>query len=175
VVATQNPIELQGTFPLPEAQLDRFMMCLKMGYPEKKEELSILDSQQEHHPLENIHSVISLEEIRQIQSALPRVHLHPHLKNYIVSIVRATRHHKDILLGASPRAVLALSKASQAYALFDKKSFVTPQIIKDLVIPVLAHRLILNPQSRISQVTSQSVLDEILKTIPAPVEMESEG
>lgn len=168
VMATQNPIEQQGTFPLPEAQIDRFFLCLKLGYPEKSEEIAILEAQREVHPLEEIRPVITLEDLLKIQKVVSQIPLHEDLKDYIVSIVRSTRIHKDVLLGASPRASLALMRASQAYGLFGGRSFVTPQMIKDLSPWVLGHRIIIHPQSRISGVTSGQVIEEILKTLPVP-------
>ncbi len=169
VMATQNPIEQQGTFPLPEAQLDRFLMCLSLGYPGPVEELKILDSQKETlHPIHKIKAVASLEDIRLLQEMVGKVFIHPDLRKYLVHLVRLTRNHPQIFLGGSPRSSLALMKASQAYALCLGKTFVTPQIIKDLALPVLGHRLILDPQTKIGGIQISKIVEDLLRSIPMP-------
>ena len=169
VIATQNPIEQQGTFPLPEAQLDRFLLCLELGYPSHEEECEILSRQEHHHPLEDIQPVISCEELLKIQKLTPSIYLHRDIQDYIVTLVRTTRHHPDILLGASPRASLALMKASRALALLKGQDFVTPQMVKDLAVPVLAHRILLKPQLKVQEISAKNIIEGILKKVPPPV------
>src|SRR5690349_4233319 len=143
VMATQNPIEYEGTFPLPEAQLDRFFIRLQLGYPKDKEEVAILDAQRVIHPLETIEQVISAEELIEAQSAAKEIHIAEQVKHYVVAVVNATRSHPDVYLGASPRGSLALARASQALALLQGRDFVLPDDVKQLAAPTLAHRLIL--------------------------------
>jgi MoxR-like ATPase len=132
VMATQNPIEYEGTFPLPEAQLDRFFIRLQLGYPKDREEIAILDAQRVIHPLETIEQVISAEELLEAQSAVKDIHIADQVKTYVVAVVNATRSHPDVYLGASPRGSLALARASQAYALLQGRDFVLPDDVKQL-------------------------------------------
>jgi MoxR-like ATPase len=168
VMATQNPIEYEGTFPLPEAQLDRFMMNIKIGYPKPIDEMNILDSQQHHHPLEDLAQIMSAEELITIQHQVRAVHVDPSIREYIVSIANATRSHQNIYLGVSPRGSLALFRASQALAAMRGRGYVIPDDIKLLAKPTLAHRIIVTPAARVRSITSTTILEEILQAIPVP-------
>lgn len=170
VVATQNPIEQHGTFPLPEAQLDRFFMCINLGYPTEREEIAIIDAQKKHHPLVDIQTVITKEEVASLQKKLCDIHIAHSIKAYAVAIVRATRENNDITLGASPRASLALMRACQAYALFNQQDFITPQMVKDLAEHVLCHRIITNPQSHVSGMTPKQIIKNILNSVIVPID-----
>jgi MoxR-like ATPase len=168
VMATQNPIEYEGTFPLPEAQLDRFMMNIKLGYPKPADEMNILDSQRHHHPLEDLAQIMSAEELILIQRQVRAVHVHPSIRQYIVDIANVTRNHPNIYLGVSPRGSLALFRASQALAAMRGREFVYPDDIKFLVKPTLAHRIIVTPAARVRSINSTLILDEILQSVPVP-------
>ena len=168
VMATQNPIEYEGTFPLPEAQLDRFMMNIKIGYPKPTDEVNILDSQQHHHPLEDLVQIMSAEELVLIQRQISAVHVDTSIREYIVSIANVTRNHQNIYLGVSPRGSLALFRASKAIAAMRGRAYVIPDDIKLLVKPTLAHRIIVTPAARVRSITSTMILDEILKSVPVP-------
>ena len=166
VMATQNPIEYEGTFPLPEAQLDRFFIRLQLGYPKDKEEIAILDAQRVIHPLETIEQVLSAEELLQAQAAARDIHIAAQVKAYVVAVVNATRSHPDVYLGASPRGSLALARASQALALLQGRDFVLPDDVKRLAAPTLAHRLILQPQARLKDLAATTVIAEVLASVP---------
>ena len=166
VMATQNPIEYEGTFPLPEAQLDRFFIRLQLGYPKDKEEIAILDAQRVIHPLETIEQVLSADELIEAQTAAKEIHIAEQVKAYIVSVVNATRSHPDVYLGASPRGSLALARASQAFALLQGRDFVLPDDVKQLAAPTLAHRLILQPQARLKDLAATTVIAEVLASVP---------
>lgn len=168
VMATQNPIEYEGTFPLPEAQLDRFMMNIKLGYPKPADEMNILDSHQHHHPLEDLAQIMTAEELVLIQQQVRSIHVDPSIREYIVTIANATRSHASVYLGASPRGSLALFRAVQALAAMRGRGYVIPDDVKLLVKPTLAHRLIVTPAARVRSITSTVVLDEILQTVPVP-------
>jgi MoxR-like ATPase len=168
VLATQNPIEYEGTFPLPEAQLDRFMMRIHLGYPSAYEEVQMLDSQQRVHPIEQIHQVIGAQELLDAQRAVREVYVDRLIKEYIVSVVEATRRHPDVYLGASPRGSLALVKTSQAKAAIRGRDFVSPDDIKELADPALAHRLILSPAARLKHVDARAIVNEIVNSVPVP-------
>jgi MoxR-like ATPase len=168
VMATQNPIEYEGTFPLPEAQLDRFMMNIKIGYPKPADEVNILDSQQHHHPLDDLTQIMSAEELVMIQRQIRNVHIDASIREYIVAIANATRRHQNIYLGVSPRGSLALVRASQALAAMRGRGYVVPDDIKLLAKPTLAHRIIVTPTARVRSLTSTIILDEILQTVPVP-------
>jgi len=165
-MATQNPIEYEGTFPLPEAQLDRFFIRLQLGYPKDKEEIAILDAQRVIHPLETIAQVISAEELVEAQAGVKDIHIAEQVKAYVVAIVNATRSHPDVYLGASPRGSLALSRAAQAYASMNGRDYVVPDDVKALAAPTLAHRLILQPQARLKDLAATTVIAEILASVP---------
>ena len=168
VMATQNPIEYEGTFPLPEAELDRFIMRISLGYPSEKDEIAILDSQQYQHPIEGISQVVSVEELLEAQEAVKEVYLDPLIKEYIVGLMTATRGHPDIYLGASPRGSLALYKTSRALAAAQNRDYVIPDDIKGLAEATLAHRLIVSPSARIKDVNPKTVVEEITRSVPVP-------
>ena len=168
ILATQNPIEYEGTFPLPEAQLDRFLMRIRLGYPDPADEIAILDSQQYVHPLTQIKQIIRVEELAAAQESLKDVYVDPLIKHYIVDIVRRTRRHPDIYLGASPRGSLALYRVGQAWAATRGREFVLPDDVKALATVTLAHRLIVSPSARLKDVSGESVMREILATLPVP-------
>jgi len=169
VMATQNPIEYEGTFPLPEAQLDRFFVRLQLGYPKPNEEVDILDAQRVQHPLETLTQVISVEELLRSQSRVREVHMADSVKQYVVSVVGATRSHPDVYLGASPRGSLALARAAQAYAAARGRDYVVPDDVKALAAPTLAHRLILQPQARLKDLAQTTVIAEVLASVPVEV------
>jgi MoxR-like ATPase len=166
VMATQNPIEYEGTFPLPEAQLDRFFIRLQLGYPKEREEIAILDAQRHIHPLETIEQVMAADELLKAMSAVKDIHIAEQVKTYIVGVVNATRSHPDVYLGASPRGSLALARASQAYALIQGRDFVLPDDVKALAGPTLSHRLILQPQARLKDLAATTVIAEVLASVP---------
>lgn len=168
VLATQNPIEYEGTFPLPEAQLDRFLMRISLGYPILSEEVRILESQQLRHPVETLQQVTDAQEFVDAQMAVREVYVDPLVKHYIVDLVNNTRRYSDVYLGASPRGSLGLMRTSQARAATRGRDYVTPDDVKALAIPVLAHRLLLEPSARLEGTTSAAVLQEILGSVPVP-------
>ncbi len=169
VIATQNNIELSGTYPLPEAQLDRFTSRLSMGYPGREDELRILRDQVRTKPIDSIEPVMNAAEVVALQNGIRDVHVDSTLQDYIVNLVTATRNHPAISLGASPRGSMSLHYASQAMALLAGRSYVQPDDIKALAVAVLAHRVIVRPEQRIKGLNSQAIIQEILKQIPVPV------
>ena len=169
VLATQNPIEYEGTFPLPEAQLDRFMLRVTLGYPSASDEITIMDRQQYVHPIEDTAQVVGVDELVAMQEAIKRVYVDPAVKEYIVSVVQATRSHGDVYLGASPRGSLALYRSGQAWAALEGREFVTPDDIKLLASPTLAHRLIVSPAARIRNLNPRTVVEEVLGSVPVPL------
>jgi len=169
VIATQNPIELEGTFPLPEAQLDRFMLRLRLGYPTEDEEEAMLTRFQTADPLNDLAAVVGASDITELQETVRQVHLDPVLRNYLVQLVQATRTHADVELGASPRATLGLYRCSQALAAIRGRDYVTPDDLKTLAPLALSHRMILRSQARLRERTPESVIDEILVQIQVPV------
>ncbi|WP_376792917.1 AAA family ATPase [Thermoflexus sp.] len=168
VLATQNPIEYEGTFPLPEAELDRFMLRIRLGYPSRKDELAILEAQQFRHPIETLEQVVQLEELRRAQEEIRGVHVSAEVKGYLLEIVERTREHPDIYLGSSPRGALALFRTAQARAVLRGREYVLPDDVKALVLPCLAHRLILNPEARMREITPEQILVEIINQVPVP-------
>jgi MoxR-like ATPase len=162
VIATQNPIEYEGTFALPEAQLDRFMIRLRLGYPQPIEEIVILDEQKRTHPLEALDEVLTVDELRELQSAVREIYVDPSVSDYIVRLVNATRTHPDVYLGASPRGSIALYRAGQAMAGLLGRDYVIPDDIKALVEPALAHRLIIKTSSSIHDVQAGQIVRELL-------------
>ncbi|NLE75577.1 MAG: MoxR family ATPase [Chloroflexi bacterium] len=168
VLATQNPIEYEGTFPLPEAQVDRFMMRIRLGYPERDEEMRILDSQRVTHPIEALDQVVSLEEMLQAQSLVKETYVDDLIKEYIVELVRATRQHPDVYLGASPRGSLSLFKTAQALAAILGREYVIPDDVKALAEFTLAHRQIISPSARIKNVDAGTIIRETLESVPVP-------
>lgn len=168
VLATQNPIEYEGTFPLPEAQLDRFMLRIRLGYTEKDDEIKMLDSQQYQHPVDRIEQVTQVEELLSVQEKIKAVHVDPLIKSYIVELVRQTRRHPDVYLGSSPRGSLALYRTGQARAATLGRDYVIPDDIKALTTSALAHRIIIGPAARIKDVDARSVVHEIVQGVPVP-------
>jgi MoxR-like ATPase len=168
VLATQNPIEYEGTFPLPEAQLDRFLLRINLGYPDKHVEIEVLDSQQYQHPINRIDQVVDERELLSAQEALREVYVDPLIKTYIVEVVSQTRRHPEVYLGASPRGSLTLYRTAQAYAAIRGRDYVIPDDIKTLVQPALAHRMIVSPAARIKDVSSDAILSDILASVPVP-------
>ncbi|MCB8943058.1 MAG: MoxR family ATPase [Ardenticatenaceae bacterium] len=170
VLATQNPIELEGTFELPEAQLDRFLMRVKLGYPDYEEERQILRRFKTHDPLTEITAVLTAVDIQTANQQCRQVYIHPVLEEYLLNLIRTTREHEAIQLGASPRASLALYHTSQALAAINGRSFITPDDIKQLIRPVLTHRLILTSEARLRGKTAEDILTTIVEETAVPVE-----
>ncbi len=169
VLATQNPIEYLGTFPLPEAQLDRFFMKISIGYPTPGEESYILNRFRQSNPIEALESVATGEQIIKIQDEIKEVHVDKTLNDYIVDIVSSTRKHNDIILGSSPRGSIALFKAAQAWAFYNNRNFVMPEDIKYMVVPVLSHRIVLKQEAKLKKINAADILDSILEKIKVPV------
>ncbi|CAN5128941.1 MoxR family ATPase [soil metagenome] len=168
VLATENPIEYEGTFPLPEAQLDRFLVRLSLGYPGRANELQILENQKQTHPLESIGQVVTNDDLIAAQKAIKDVHVDQRLKEYMVDLVEASRQHEQVYLGASPRGSLALFDTSRAWAAMQGRDFVTPDDIKDLAEPALAHRIIVSPAARMRNIDARGIVREILSTVTVP-------
>ncbi len=168
VLATQNPIEYEGTFPLPEAQLDRFFMKIRMGYPSAGDEVKILEAQQLQHPILQLEPVVEINELLEMQFMVKRVYVADEVKRYIVDVIRSTRDNQDVYLGSSPRGSLNLFRASQIFAAMNKRDYVIPDDVKYLVDPVLSHRIILNPTARLRHITPATLLHELLLQIPVP-------
>ena len=169
VVATQNPIEYEGTFPLPEAQLDRFLIRVTLGYPEISEELDIIERVEKEHPLSRLASVVTPADIISLQDASISVYVDHVIKQYIVNIVELTRHREQIALGASPRASIGLFHTCKALALIKGRDYVIPDDVKELATPVLAHRLVLSPAARIAGVNAPQIVSDLLEFVPIPV------
>ena len=168
VMATQNPIEYEGTFPLPEAQLDRFMLRIHLGYPATKDEMAMLDAQQFAHPIEEIVQVTRAEELLNAQRAVKQVYVDALVKEYILALIEATRKHPDIYLGASPRGSLALYKTAQVRAAIQGRDYIIPDDVKALAEPALAHRLIVSPAARLKNVDARAVVDELIHSVAVP-------
>ena len=168
VMATQNPIEYEGTFPLPEAQLDRFLMRVHLGYPSPTDEVLVMDAQQTRHPIEQLEQVTSAEEVLELQRAVAEVYVDPLIKQYIVSLVNATREHEAVYLGASPRGSLALMRTTQAYAMLEGRDFVQPDDVKLLAYGTLGHRVIISPGARVRNVETAEIIDECIERVPVP-------
>lgn len=168
VLGTQNPIEYEGTFPLPEAQLDRFLLKIRLGYPGLNDEILILEQQQLRHPIETLESIISQDELLNVQEVVKTVYVSPAVKKYIVELVRQTREHADVYLGASPRGSLGLFKAGQARAAILGRDYVLPDDVKALSTAVLAHRMVVNPAARLRNLNPEKVIQEILANLPVP-------
>jgi MoxR-like ATPase len=168
VLATQNPIEYEGTFPLPEAQLDRFMLRIRLGYPSARDEMAMLDAQQFKHPIEEIAQVVDTSALLQAQEEIKSIHVDDKIKSYIVELMTQTRKHPEVSLGASPRGSLVLYRTAQARAAMSARDYVTPDDVKALAPVCLAHRMIVSPSARIKDVTAESVLTEILNSVPVP-------
>jgi MoxR-like ATPase len=168
VMATQNPIEYEGTFPLPEAQLDRFLLRVKLGYPESMDEVKVLERQQFQHPIETLEKVITEEEVLEAQEEVKKIHVAPEVKGYMVEINRRTRDFPDVYLGASPRGSLTLFRTSQSRAAIIGRDFVLPDDVKALAKSALGHRIILGPAARLRDMDSAEVIEEILNSVPVP-------
>ncbi len=170
VIATQNPIELEGTFPLPEAQIDRFLMRLRLDYPNHSEERLILQRFKETQPLDDLQAVLAGERLQELQRMIRRVRVEPAVENYIVELVRATRNHSGIELGVSPRGTLALYRSSQAYASIHGRFYVITVDVKRVARPVLSHRMIATSQTRLHGRVMEQIIEEVLHNVPVPVE-----
>lgn len=168
VLATQNPIEYEGTFPLPEAQMDRFLLRISLGYPATNDEVQMLSNQQLHHPIEGLEKVIEVADLLKAQEAVKSVTITDEIKHYIVDLVETTRAHGEIYLGASPRGSLALFRTSQARAAILGREYVLPDDVKALAVPALAHRLIVGSAARIREVDAVDIIEEVLEKVPVP-------
>jgi MoxR-like ATPase len=168
VMATQNPIEYEGTFPLPEAQLDRFLLRISLGYPEPDQEVAVLDSQQYIHPIEELQQVVEVPDLLRAQERVKDVYVDPLIKKYIVDIVNQTRKHSEVYLGASPRGSLALYRTAQVRSAILGRDYVIPDDIKALAVPTLAHRVIIGPAARIKDVDTKQIVQEILTSLTVP-------
>jgi len=168
IMATQNPIEYEGTFPLPEAQLDRFLVRIQMGYPQPQDELSILASQQYQHPLHNLQQVVTLKELLAVQQLIKDVYVAKEVQQYIINLITASRRHGDVYLGSSPRGSLALFRTAQARAAMSGRDFVIPDDVKALAEVTLAHRIIVGPAARLKNITSRAIVQDILQSTPVP-------
>lgn len=168
VLATQNPIEYEGTFPLPEAQLDRFLVRVRLGYPLPDDEIEVLDRQQFRHPLEDLEQIVTADELTEMQEAVKSVYVAPQMKRYIINLARQTRDHPEVYLGASPRGSLALYRTSQALAAIQGRDYVLPDDIKTLVVPTFGHRLILGPAARLRDIDADEIVVEIRNSVPVP-------
>jgi MoxR-like ATPase len=169
VIATQNPIEFRGTYPLPEAQMDRFAMQFDLGYISPSDEVAVLTAQAARHPVEGVQACVTMMDVMRLRQGVQHIRMSEELKHYVVRLVGATRTAPGVQLGASPRASIALMKASQALALFDGQEFVNPEHVQEIAGPVMAHRLVLEPQAKFSGMTARQVVDEIVKRVPVPV------
>ena len=168
VIATQNPVEFRGTYPLPEAQMDRFAVQLSLGYVAPEDEVAILSAQAQRHPIDSLAPCVSIDDVLMVRRRAAAVRMSDELKRYAVDVVRATRAATGIQLGASPRASLALMKAAQALALSEGREFVIPEDVREMAVPVIAHRMVVEPQARFAGVTTAGLVEEILAKIPMP-------
>jgi MoxR-like ATPase len=168
VLATQNPIEYEGTFRLPEAQLDRFLLRISLGYPGLDDEIGVLDRQQIQHPVETLSSVSSAQQVIEAQKAVRSVYIAASVKRYVVEVVQRTRQHADVYLGASPRGSLALYRASQAHAVMNGRDYVLPDDVKALVVPTLVHRIIMGPGARLQELSPEAIIADVLRQVPVP-------
>jgi MoxR-like ATPase len=168
VLATQNPIEYEGTFPLPEAQLDRFLLRLSLGYPSAADEINVLDRQQFAHPVNSLGQVVGVEELLAAQEAVRAIHVDPLIKTYLVDIVTQTRKHPDVYLGASPRGSLAVFRTAQARAALHGRDYAIPDDVKALAEAALSHRIIIGPAARIKDISARSIIRDILASVPVP-------
>jgi MoxR-like ATPase len=168
VLATQNPIEYEGTFPLPEAQLDRFLMRVRIGYPKPDEEIEVLDRQQLRHPIETLGMVIKTKELLEAMEEIRKVYVSEPVKHYIVDLINRTRENPDVYLGASPRGSLGLFRTGQAMAALNGRDYVLPDDVKELAVSVLAHRVIVGPAARLRELSAEKIVNEILENLPVP-------
>ena len=169
VIATQNPVEFRGTYPLPEAQMDRFAVQLSLGYVAPEEEVAILSAQERRHPIDTLGACVSMDDVLAVRRRAGAVRMSDELKRYVVDVVRQTRAATGIQLGASPRASLALMKSAQALALSEGREFVIPEDVREMAVPVIAHRMVMEPQARFSGLTARSVVEDVLKKVPVPL------
>ena len=168
VIATQNPVETSGTYPLPEAQMDRFALRFSLGYVPLEKEMEVLDDQRQSHPIDDLSACISLDDVAHLRNQVKHIRVSDELREYAVKIVRATRSTDNVAMGASPRASLALMKTAQAIALFDGSEFVTPEHIQEIAVPVIAHRIVMEPQARFSGLTAEQLVEDTVKSIAVP-------
>ncbi|PYN80548.1 MAG: magnesium chelatase [Candidatus Rokuibacteriota bacterium] len=168
VIATQNPVEFRGTYPLPEAQMDRFAVQLSLGYVAPEEEVAILSAQEQRHPIDSLAACVSIDDVLAVRRRAASVRMSDELKRYAVDVVRETRAATGVQLGASPRASLALMKAAQALALSEGREFVIPEDVREMAVPVIAHRMVVEPQARFAGVTTAGIVEEILTKVPMP-------
>ncbi len=168
VLATQNPIEYEGTFPLPEAQLDRFLLRVRLGYPAASDEIEVLDRQQLRHPIQTLESVITLEELGEAMESIKKVYVSTPIKRYVIDLINRTRQNSDVYLGASPRGSLALYRTGQTLAALKGRDYVLPDDIKDMATAVLAHRIIVGPAARLRELSSEKIIQEIMDSTPVP-------
>ena len=168
VIATQNPVEFHGTYPLPEAQMDRFAVQLSLGYVAPEEEVAILSAQEQRHPIDTLAACVSVDDVLGVRRRASGVRMSDELKRYVVDVVRETRAANGVQLGASPRASLALMKAAQALALTEGREFVIPEDVREMAVPVIAHRMVAEPQARFAGVTTAGIVEEILTKVPPP-------
>ena len=168
VMATQNPIEYEGTFPLPEAQLDRFLLRISLGYPSFTEELSVIEQQEQTHPIDHLKAVATAEDVIGLQNAAKNVYVDGAVREYIVGLIEATRTHEDVFLGASPRASLGMFRVVRAMALIQDRDYVIPDDVKDLAYSVLGHRMILAPSARMRGLQTRQVIEGLLELVPVP-------
>jgi len=168
VIATQNPVEFRGTYPLPEAQMDRFAVQCSLGYVVPEEEVAILSAQEQRHPIDTLAPCVTMDDVLAVRRHVFGVRMSDELKRYVVDVVRQTRAANGVQLGASPRASLALMKAAQALALIEGRQFVIPEDVREMAVPVIAHRLIVDPQARFAGVSAVSIVEEILTKVPVP-------
>ncbi len=169
VIATQNPVEYHGTYPLPEAQMDRFAMRFSLGYVTQDEEVAILEQQNSTHPLATLKPCINKEDVIDLKKQIVRIHVSDEIKHYIIGLIRATRKTEGVLNGASPRAALSLMKAAQALALFDNMDYVVPDHVQEIAIPIMSHRIMMNSQSHFSGSSSDQIIENILSSTPVPL------
>ncbi len=169
VISTQNPVEFDGTFPLPEAQLDRFMMQTEIGYPNPKEEVNILELVKKKHPIESLESVVDSDEINQIKAKIRDVHIEDKVRNYIVEIVSQTRNNSDLLLGVSPRGSIDLYHAAQALAAIRGRDYVIPDDVKELAVDVLSHRIVISSEISLRGINKRKIIEQILNSVPVPI------
>lgn len=169
VMATQNPIEYEGTYPLPEAQLDRFLLKIKMGYPTKEEEIEVLSRAEKSVPIDDLFPVLTIEQLNDLRKQVKEVHVENNIKEYIVSIAQNTRHHDNVYLGVSPRASIALMRAAQSYAFMKGRDYVIPDDVQYLAKFVFGHRIILKPETRYEGVTEEQVIESVLRYVHVPV------
>jgi MoxR-like ATPase len=168
IMATQNPIEYEGTFPLPETELDRFLIRIRLGYPSHDEEIEVLEAQRLEHPIESLEEVVAVKDLHELQRSVRDIHVDESLRGYLVSLVAATRDHPNLYLGASPRGSLALFRLAQARALLYGRDYVLPDDIKELAYPAIGHRVILSSSARIQGVSTEETLGEVLDSVPVP-------